>query len=207
MVTRIRWEANGDPYVPGNLEVWKKIFRQKTEFKVIRDWGRRSAKWDKPNQLMEALFAVSRVQTDAGPLQSYLMLSELDSKRPAKRRLRPETVALLAAKFHEFSDQYLLFSEFPELDDASITSFISVASSLDGISRTTLRGNAMGTFQANVGLWQILARQDQIPRSELNGSWQRMIKPFTKITSSAQVNRHRSRARHTNSAVLSRPVS
>ena len=187
MVTRLRWEQNGEPYVPGNLEVWKKIFRQKTDFKVIRESGRRSAKWDKPHQLLEALFAVSRVQTDAGPLQSYLMLSELDSKRPPKNRLRPETVALLAAKFHEFSDQYLMFSEFPELDDASITGFINVASNLDGISRNTLRGNAMGTFQANVGLWQILARQDQIPRSELNASWQRVIRPFNKIASSTQV--------------------
>jgi len=40
------------------------------------------------------------------------------------------------------------------------------------------RGNALGTFQANVGIWQILARQGQISNSHLNDSWQRVIKPF-----------------------------
>ena len=187
MVTRLRWEANGDPYVPGNLDVWKKVFHQKSEFKTVREWGRRSAKWEKPNQLLEALFAVSRVQTDSGPLQSYLAISELDGRRAASQRLHPETVGLLASKYHEFSDQYLIFSEFPELDDASISAFINTASSLDAISKNTVRGNALGTFQAMLGLWQVLARQGEIPSAELNASWQRVVKPFNKANSSAQV--------------------
>ncbi len=80
LVTRLRWEPNGDLYVPGNLEVWKKIFRQKTDSKIIRDWGRRAAHWNRPDQLLEALSAISRVPTLTGPLQSYLMLSELDAR-------------------------------------------------------------------------------------------------------------------------------
>jgi hypothetical protein len=32
--------------------------------------------------------------------------------------------------------------------------------------------NALGTFQANVGIWQILARQRQITKQRLNDSWQ-----------------------------------
>ena len=187
LVTRVRWGPNGDPYVPGNLEVWKKIFRQKTDSKIIRDWGRRAAHWDHPDQLLEALSAISRVPTDTGPLQIYLMLSELDARRSPEHRLSPETVALLAGKFSEFSDQYLVFSEFPDLDDASISAFLQVVTSLNGIPKNTLRGNAFGTFQASVGLWQIFARQGEIPGAALDDSWQKVIKPFGKISSSTQL--------------------
>ncbi len=187
LVGRLRWEPNGDPYVPGNLEVWKKIFRQNTDFKTIRDVGRRSAHWDRPGQLLEALLAIAQVPTETGPLQSYLMLSEIDGRRSPERRLSPETVALLAGKFSEFSDQYLVFSEFPDLDDASIAAFLQVATSLDAISKSTLRGNAFGTFQASVGLWQILARQGEIPGAALNDSWQKVVGPFGKVASSTQL--------------------
>src|SRR5260370_6845332 len=187
LVTRLRWEPNGDPYVPGNLEVWKKIFRQKTDSKIIRDMGRRAAHWDHPGQLLEALFAISRISTDTGPLQSYLMLSELDGRRPPHPRLKPEKVALLSGKFSEFSDQYLVFSEFPDLDDSSIAAFLQVVTGLNGIPKNTLRGNAFGTFQASVGLWQILARQGEIPGAALNDSWQKVIRPFGKIGSSTQL--------------------
>jgi hypothetical protein len=187
LMTRLRWEPNGDPYVPGNLEVWKKIFRQKTDSKIVREWGRRAEHWNQPIQLLEALSAISRVQTDTGPLQSYLMLSELDARRPPERRLRPETVAMLAAKFSDFGDQYLVFSEFPDLNDASIVAFLQVVTGLNSIPKNVLRGNALGTFQASTGLWQIFARQGEIPPAALNDSWQKVVKPFGKISSSSQL--------------------
>jgi hypothetical protein len=186
-VTRLRWEPNGDLSVPGNLEVWKKIFQQKTDSKIIRDWGRRAAHWDHPDQLLVALFGISQVSTETGPLQSYLMLSELDGRRSPEHRLSPETVALLAGKFAQFSDQYLTFSEFPDLDDASIAAFLQVLTTLTSISKNPLRGNALGTFQASIGLWQILARQGEIPHAALNDSWQKVIKRFDKIGSSTQL--------------------
>ena len=187
LVTRLRWEPNGDPYIPGNLDVWKKIFRQKTDSKIMRDWGRRTTHWDQPNQLLEGLFAISRIPTDTGPLQSYLMLSELDGRRSPERRLSPQTVASLAGKFSAFSDQYLVFSEFPDLNDASIAAFLHVVNSLNAIPKNPLRGNAFGTFQASVGLWQILARQGEIPAATLNSSWQQVVRPFGKIGSSTQL--------------------
>jgi hypothetical protein len=187
LVTRVRWEPNGSPYVPGNLDAWRKILRQKYDSRMIRDWGKRSAHLDTPGQLLETMFGISRVQTDAGPLQAYLLLSEMDARRPPGHRLSPETVTLLAARFADFSDQYLVFSEFPDLDNASIISFLSTAASLGKISNNSLRGNALGTFQATVGLWQVLARQNQIPSAELNDSWRRLIKPFGTVASSTQL--------------------
>ena len=45
----------------------------------------------------------------------------------------------------------------------------------------------MGVFQANLGLWQILARQGEIRDAELNQSWQQAIAPFAAVDSSAQL--------------------
>src|SRR3989475_12996828 len=45
----------------------------------------------------------------------------------------------------------------------------------------------MGIFQANIGLWQILARQGQISSAGLDRSWQTIIRPFANIRSSAQL--------------------
>jgi hypothetical protein len=187
LVTRMQWDASGEPYVPGNLEVWKEILRQKTDSKIIREGGRRASHITRPEQLVEAMFGISRAETELGPLQAYLMLSELDNKRLPDKRLSPQTVLLMATKFAQFSNQYLVFSEFPELSDASISRFLNVAEAIDKIPNHTLRGNAMGTFQATTGLWQILARQGEISIAGLNDSWQGVIKPFGKVGSSNQL--------------------
>jgi hypothetical protein len=132
------------------------------------------------------MFGLSRAPTDSGPLQTYMAIAELDSRRPPGHRLAPATVRLLAHKFEDFSDQYRIFSEFPELSDESIALFLDVA---QGLSRMpmTVRGNAFGTFQASVGIWQILARQGQISTTQLNDSWQQVIKPYAAIRSAAQL--------------------
>jgi hypothetical protein len=187
LVTRQQWDANGDPHVPGGVAVWKDILRQKSDSKLVRDWGKRANRLSTPEQLLQAMFALTRATTDSGPLQAYLMLSELDMRRSEKHQLGPETVKLLARKFELFSDQYRMFAEFPELTDGSIELFLDVANGVDHIDNTALRGNALGTLQANMGIWQILARQGQIPTARLNESWQAAIKPFAKIRNQAQV--------------------
>jgi len=178
LVTRLRLDSTGQPSVPGNLEVWEQILRRKSDSKVVRQWAKHVSHWKNPEQLVEAMFAFSRQSSDDGPLQIYLMLSAIDSARPREQRLSPETVRLLADKFSRYGNQYLIFSEFQSLNDASIKHFLGVADALDRISNLTLRANALGIFQANVGLWEILARQGQISPSNLNDSWQRVIGPF-----------------------------
>ncbi|HXY51194.1 MAG TPA: hypothetical protein VEI01_17210 [Terriglobales bacterium] len=187
LVERTRWDSNDQPYVPGNLETWSKLLRQKTHSKIVHDWRRRAAHWDRPDQLLEAMFAFARIDTPGSLLQAYLTLSDMDAVRPPGQRLHPQTVQLLVSRFADLSDQYLIFGEFPELSDSSITRFINTADALGRIANHTLRGNAMGMFQANVGLWQILARQDQIPAAQLDESWLRAIEPFSSITSEARL--------------------
>ena len=187
LLTRLEWEANGEPHVPGNLDVWKRVLHQKNYADVTRDWGKKAHGWNNSEQLLEALMAISRVDTEVGPLQAYLMLSELDAGRGPRHRLSAETVQLMASKFSKFGDQYLVFSEFPSLDDPSITAFLTIAERLDNLPNHYIRGNALGMFQSSVGMWQILARQNQIPKKDLNGSFQRVIYPFEKVASSTGV--------------------
>jgi hypothetical protein len=187
LVTRLHLEPSGEPQIPGNLQVWQEIFRQQGDSKIVRNLAKHSDHWRTPDQLVQALFGATRGETDSGPLQIFLLMSELDAQRSPERRLTPDTIRLLTKNFSQFSDQYLIFSEFPELTNASIVRFVGIADRLDRISDHTLRGNALGIFQSNVGLWQILARQGQIPRQSLNDSWQRVMSPFLRISSSSQL--------------------
>ncbi len=182
LVTRLQFEPNGEPLVPGDLEVWKDILRQKNDSHLAREWSKHNIHLSTPDQLVQAMFALSRGRTDDGPLQIYMAISELASRRTPEHRLAPATVRLLARKFGEFSEQYRIFSEFQELDDASIVLFMETAEALDNVPNP-VRGNALGTFEASVGLWQILARQGQIPNQQLNESWQGVIKPFARVRS------------------------
>jgi len=95
LVTRLRFDANGQPSVPGNLQAWGQILRQKTDSKIVRQWAKHANQWKSPDQLVEAMFAFSRQSSEDGPLSIYLMLNAIESARPAGQRLSPETVRLL----------------------------------------------------------------------------------------------------------------
>jgi hypothetical protein len=187
LLTRLEVEPNGQPHVPGSLAVWKDVLKNMRDSKAAQDWSKRIGKGSSPDELVDAMFALSRESSPNGALQVYLLLSEIDRARSPQLRLSPETVQLLAAKFPRFSNQYLVFSEFNKLNNASITRLIAVAEALDRISDRIVRADAMGTMQASAGLWEILARQGQIPEARLNESWQAVIGPFAKAGSAVQL--------------------
>jgi hypothetical protein len=187
LVTRLQFEADGQPHIPGNLEIWRDLLQGKSDFKMVREWAGRDRRWNSPDQLVEGMVAQSRVDSDDGPLKVFLALSEIDRWRSPEQRLNSQTVRLLAKEFSRFRNQYLIFSEFHWLNNASVTRFISVAEAIDSIPDPIMRADALGIFQANVGLWQILARQGQIPNANSNDSWQRVINPFAGLHSSAQL--------------------
>jgi hypothetical protein len=188
LFTRLEWEANGQPHVPGDLEVWRSIIHQKTDSKTIHEWNKgHVGNLENPEQLLDAMVTFTRVVTDSGPLQIYLTMCEIDNGRAPANRLSPETVKVLASQFAQFSNWYLVFAEFPDLTGESATRFVNVAESIDKISNESLRGNTLGALQANIGLWTILARQGEIPTANLNDSWQKMMDPFSKISASTQL--------------------
>lgn len=185
LVTRMPLDADGQPHVPGNLAVWTDVIRATNESKLAREWSKRTSHLNSPTQLIEALFGLSRAYTPKGPLQCYLALSEIDRARGTGSGLSPETARLMTENFAKYENQYMVFAEFHILNDASITAFIDTAEAIDKIPEPTVRIETTGILQAQCALWQILARQGQIPTGDRNGSWQRIIHPFASIHSTA----------------------
>lgn len=188
LVSRLSLDANGQPHVPGNLDVWKEIIRKsKNDSKVVRDWSKRADRWTTPEEFLEGMFAFARSNSSSNPLKMYLTFNEIDRRRSAQQRLAPDTVRLMAARFPRFSDQYPIFAEFNGLSNASIVHFINTAEALDRISDRVIRADALGILQANMGLWQILARQGQIPAGSMNESWQQVLAPFASANTSPEI--------------------
>ncbi len=184
--TSLRWERNGDPHIPGGLDVWRQILNEEQR-KEAGPWAKRSRSFDRPAQLLEAMTAFTRSSSGSGPLQLYLTLCEVDRRRAAADAMSPDTVATMAANFASLRDWYPVFSEFSGLNDRSIEKFMEGARAVAALRGEDLRANAMGAFQANLGLWQILARQGEIPAAQQNASWQEVIAPFLQVSSSTQL--------------------
>ncbi len=189
LVSGIQLDAKGKLQIPGTLATWREVlndWRHKDHSKVLRRWASRAKAWKSSSQLLASMFAFSRMDSDRGPLQAYLAVSAIDRARSPEHRLSSQTVRLLADDFSNYGDQYLTFSEFP-LSNDSITRFMETAKAIDGIRDQTLRADALGIFQANVGLWEILARQDEIVEGDWNHSWQALVRPFANIRSDYQL--------------------
>ena len=187
LFSRLQWQPDGSPFIPGGLAVWKDVFGIGSTPRLVHEWVHNARSWDSPEQLLMTLVACANFPTEAGPLQIYLTLSSIDGARAADARLDEGTVRLIAQKFSDYHSWYLVFAEFPELNDTSIVQFVKAADSVSGIGNPAQRANALGALQANVGLWEILARQQQIPAAAMNQSWQETVRPFIGASSAAQL--------------------
>jgi hypothetical protein len=187
LLTRLQWQENGKPQIPGTVSTWLDIFSQEARSNGFHQWARRVRSSDGDERVLEGLVASSNRYADANAMQIYLTLSAIDSRRQPGSGLSEDTVRLLAGKWTQFASWYLVFSDFPALDDGSIAHFIATADRIDAIANPALRANALGSFQAVLGIWQILARQHQIPVDALNASWLRAVQPFQQVTSSVQL--------------------
>ena len=186
LLSNLRWAPNGEVFIPGNLGLWKYILIQKTRSTLIRDWVRHARSWDSSDQLLGTLIALTHASED-GPLKIYLMLNGIDRERPEAQPLSDPTLRLLADKYSAFHAWYSVFVEFPALNDESVARFLSAAEGINGISDMALRSNALGAFQADIGIWEILARQGEIPDGQLNSSWQQALQSFTDVSSSTRL--------------------
>jgi len=187
LVTRVWFDPSGQPHIPGGLEVWKEILGHKVHSKLGADWARRSKGWNNPEDLLAGIFALSREISQDSTLRVFLTLNEIDRRRSPGERLSPQTVRLMADDFARFGDQYTVFSEFHDLNDDSVSRFLTVAEAIDRIPDYGVRADTLGIYQATVGLWEILARQGEITTRNLNQSWQGVINPFGSIFTSAQL--------------------
>ena len=187
LLSSLKWKPDGDFVIPGDTFAWEEILAQVAKSRQMRAWLRRSRDWNTSGRLLESLIASSSLQSETGPVQVFLLLNAMSSHRPPERQLSDETDKLVARRFAQFHHWFAIFAEFPTLDDTAIAKFVSAAERIDSIPNLALRSNTLGTFQADIGIWQILARQGQIPLDKLNSSWQEMVQPFVGGSSSVQL--------------------
>ncbi len=182
LLTSLKWNAAGEPAIPGGSALWQEVLSRSKGMRTLSDGC-----CDSSDQLLKTLVASEKSASTTGPLQVFLLLNAIDSGRTDRQRLSDETERLLARKLPQFDRWLSIFAEFPALDDASIHLFVAAADEIEGIKTPTLRTNALGAFQANIGLWQIFAHQGQIPAEKQNASWQKVVQPFLQVGSSTQL--------------------
>ena len=188
LFTSVKWDANGDPQIREGLNVWDQILVRKTKSSNgTHEWPKQSRRYDTPEHFLELLTSYCNITTEGGPVQIFLALEAMNAGKPAGRRLSDESEKLVADRIAQFNHWFSIFAEFPQLDDTSISKFVSAADHIDGITNPSLRANTLGAMQAGIGLWQIFARQGQIPNDQLNKTWQSTVEPFIGASSSVQV--------------------
>lgn len=184
---RLQLDAKGQPHIPGNIDVWKEVVHRKVETKLLHEWAEKANGWNNPEQVVEGMVGLSRYPMPEGPVYNFLALSEIDRSRGPSEQLDVPTARLLAEKFPLFGDQYSVFAEFHDLTNDSIAKFLAVAEGLGQVPDHLTRTDALGMFQANLGIWEILARQGEIPDAQVNQSWMAILNAFASVKGSDQV--------------------
>lgn len=184
LTSRIAFGADGRPHVPGGLEPWKELFIEHPHGKYDGKLTRSAENWAQVDDLVEALFGLSRKIVENEPLRMFLDVSNLDSGR--SRPLARETVERLILDYPVFHDQLPILNE-TELADEAIVYFLDVAGNVHKIKRESRRADTAGSFQAVAALWQILVRQGQIPADKADQSLTSVLAGFNQVDNDDQV--------------------
>jgi hypothetical protein len=178
LTTRLRLEADGRPHIPGSIEVWKNLFIRHPHGKYDGKLTRMASTWKESDDVVEALFALCRKAVENEPLKIYMSLTDLERHRA--QPLAPATVDRLARDFRFYGSQYTTFAESPQVSDATILLYLDTAKGLSEIKDQGDRSDAAGLFQALVGIWQILARQQLLPAGVVDQTLAGIVGPFSK---------------------------
>lgn len=170
--------VNGQPVVPGSLEVWKNLFANHPHGKMDQKLAKAAPGWKSPEELLEALFGLSRKAVENEPLKIYMAISDLDAHRA--RPLDAATVERLAREYHNFGAQYPIFAETPAVSDAAILQFLDTAKAVAGTRDQTERSDALGMMQSLVSFWQIFTRLGLVPENAADATLKSLLEPFPK---------------------------
>ncbi|HUI56388.1 MAG TPA: hypothetical protein VLY04_15540 [Bryobacteraceae bacterium] len=179
LTTRLRLEPDGKPHIPGSLEVWKTLFTNHPQGKYDGKLTRLATTWKEPDDVIEALFALCRKSVENEPLKIFMAISDIDRNRA--KPLDAATVDRLARSYHEYGNQYPVFSESRSLSDKSILQFLDTAEAVTHLRDMLFKADAAGSFQSLVGLWQILVRQQIIPDTEADSTFAAITGSFAQV--------------------------
>ncbi len=179
LTTSLRIDENGRPEVPGNLEVWRTLFIKHPHSKYDAKLMRAAAGWKTGDDLVEAMFALSRKTADNDPLKMFLAISDVDRGR--SKPLSPELTALLINNYRGYGEQYRTFAEHPRLSEASMKNYIALCAEISGDHDGALRSDLGGIVQASVELWNILARQNSIGPNAQDEAFSKLTQTFVHV--------------------------
>jgi len=185
LTNSLRIDANGEVHIPGNIEVWRNLFIHHPHGKYDGKLTRSAQTWKSSEDLLEALFGLSRKSVENEPLKIFLALNDIDRDRA--KPLSPDMASRLIADYRLLGQQYVLFADSPTLSESSMTKYLDWGAISIKIHDNLLRSDALGASQALVELWRILCRQDSIPVAARDNAFDRMISPFLSIKQESEV--------------------
>jgi hypothetical protein len=163
LTSRLRLDPNGKPHIPGGVENWRLLFINHPHGKYDGKLTKSAQGWREPDDLLEALFALSRKAVDNEPLKMFLSLSDVNRYR--KEPLSGPTVDRLLKDWKLFGPQYAAFAEMPDLSEKNILAYLTAAAALNGINDVQYKSDAVGIFQSLTAMVQILARNRMLTTS------------------------------------------
>lgn len=179
LTTSLRIGPDGEPEVPGNLDVWRTLFVKHPHGKYDGKLTRSATTWTTKEDLIEALFALSRKTVENEPLQIFLALNDIDRDRT--KPISPELASRLINNWRAFGSQYAVFADSPTLTEASMNRYLDVMSATGSMRAGLLQSDTLGSLQALVELWRILCRQNSIPLQSQDAAFAKLIEPFGRI--------------------------
>lgn len=185
LTTRMRLEPNGKPHIPGGIEVWKNLFVNHPHGKYDGKLTKSAAGWKEPDDVIEALFALSRKAVENEPLKIYMALTDINRRR--EKPLEPATIDRLAREYRTMGAQYPIFAEVPSLSDKTILQYLDTAKAIVEIRDQGLRADVAGTAQALISLWQIFVRQESIPAAQADATLSTLLGSFAKIRNNREL--------------------
>lgn len=185
LTTTLRIDPNGQPHIPGDLDIWRNLFIHHPHGKYDGRLTRSAVTWRNPDDLVEALFALSRKTVENEPLKIFLLLNDIDRYRP--KPLSAPLASRLVAGYRVYGAQYVLFADAPDLSESSISGYLDLCAQIAGIHDSLLKTDAAGASQSAFELWRILRRQGSIPASAENESFAKLLALFAHLKQESDV--------------------
>ncbi|HEU0123612.1 MAG TPA: hypothetical protein VFQ91_23980 [Bryobacteraceae bacterium] len=179
LTTRLRFDTDGKPHIPGTVEVWKQLFIKHPHGKYDGKLTKAAAGWKDADDILEALFALCRKAVENEPLKVFMALSDMNRKRP--QPMSPATIDRLAREYRFSGSQYSLLNETGALQESTILAYLDTMPAVGGIRDLGARANAVGTMQGLLSIWQILVRQGSIAEKEADGVMAAILTSFAKV--------------------------
>jgi hypothetical protein len=179
LTTRLRLDSYGHPHIPGDLGVWKSLFTNHPRGKYDAKLSRNAGSWSTADDVLEALFGLSRKSVENEPLKIFMALSDLDRYRA--KPLTAATVERMARAWREYGAQYSVLADGPMLADATIMKYLDTMEAIDKMKDSQVRADTAASMQALVGIWQICSRHGSVPPGAQDQTFNEVIGQFAAV--------------------------